>query len=74
MVEKELELEAFKQDSTDLEMEFEKEISRLEAVNKELRAKNEKYKFDIEELKDKYQKAQLKAGEDLQSIERELQF
>ncbi|KAJ1666433.1 NADH:ubiquinone oxidoreductase [Coemansia sp. RSA 1646] len=74
ITDKEVELEMFKNDSAELEVEFEKEISRLEAVNKELRAKNEKYKFEIDELKGKYQNAQLKAGEELQSIERELQF
>ncbi|KAI9506651.1 NADH:ubiquinone oxidoreductase [Coemansia spiralis] len=74
LLDKEMEIESFKADSLELDTELEKEIKRLEAVNAELRSKNEKYKFDIKELKEKYQKAQLKAGEDLQSIERELQF
>ncbi|KAJ1939728.1 NADH:ubiquinone oxidoreductase, partial [Linderina macrospora] len=64
----------FQVQSAELETELESEIERLEAINRELRTKNERYKFDIDELKDKYQKAQLKAGEDLASIERELQF
>ncbi|KAJ2550745.1 NADH:ubiquinone oxidoreductase, partial [Coemansia sp. RSA 1933] len=74
LADKEMEVEICRSDSVDLEVEFEKEISRLEAVIKELRARNEKYKFDVEELKGKYQTAQLKAGEEMQSIERELQF
>ncbi|KAJ2158239.1 NADH:ubiquinone oxidoreductase [Coemansia sp. RSA 552] len=71
---KELELAEFVAQSSELEAELEKEIERVEKTNKELRARNEKYRFDMEELKEKYQKAQLKAGEDLVSIERELQF
>ncbi|KAJ2732089.1 NADH:ubiquinone oxidoreductase [Coemansia sp. BCRC 34962] len=64
----------FQVQSAELEMELEKEISRLEATNSELRAKYDKCNFDLEGLKEKYQRAQLKAGEDLASIERELQF
>ncbi|KAJ2334924.1 NADH:ubiquinone oxidoreductase, partial [Coemansia sp. RSA 2673] len=64
----------FQVQSAELEMELEKEISRLEATNSELRAKYDKCNFDLESLKEKYQRAQLKAGEDLASIERELQF
>ncbi|KAI8319018.1 coiled-coil region of Nudel, partial [Martensiomyces pterosporus] len=74
LMDKELELEDFQVQSAELEAELEAEIERLDAVNTELRAKNEKYKFEVENLKEKYQKAQLKAGEDLASIERELQF
>ncbi|KAJ2754304.1 NADH:ubiquinone oxidoreductase, partial [Coemansia nantahalensis] len=71
---KELELAEYMAESSELETELEGEIKRVEAANAELRAKNERYKFDIAELKEKYQTAQLKAGEDLASIERELQF
>ncbi|KAJ2681465.1 NADH:ubiquinone oxidoreductase, partial [Coemansia spiralis] len=71
---KELELAEYMAESSELEAELESEIKRVEVANAELRAKNERYKFEIAELKEKYQTAQLKAGEDLASIERELQF
>ncbi|KAJ1726475.1 NADH:ubiquinone oxidoreductase [Coemansia biformis] len=71
---KEVELAEYMAESSELEAELESEIKRVEAANAELRAKNERYKFEIAELKEKYQSAQLKAGEDLESIERELQF
>ncbi|KAJ2892082.1 NADH:ubiquinone oxidoreductase, partial [Coemansia aciculifera] len=64
----------FQVQSAELEMELEKEINRLEATNSELRAKYDKCNYELESLKEKYQRAQLKAGEDLASIERELQF
>ncbi|KAJ2742208.1 NADH:ubiquinone oxidoreductase [Coemansia sp. BCRC 34301] len=64
----------FQVQSAELEMELEKEISRLEATNSELRAKYDKCNYELESLKEKYQRAQLKAGEDLASIERELHF
>ncbi|KAJ2476887.1 NADH:ubiquinone oxidoreductase, partial [Coemansia sp. RSA 2320] len=64
----------FQVQSAELEMELEKEISRLEATNSEVRAKYDRCHFELESLKEKYQRAQLKAGEDLASIERELQF
>ncbi|KAJ1720497.1 NADH:ubiquinone oxidoreductase [Coemansia erecta] len=73
-MDKELELEEFQVQSGELEAELESEIARLESALAELRARNEKYKHDIEDLKEKYQRVQLKAGEDLASIERELQF
>ncbi|KAJ1860345.1 NADH:ubiquinone oxidoreductase [Coemansia sp. RSA 2703] len=73
-MDKELELEEFQVQSSELETELESEIARLESALAELRVRNEKYKHDIEDLKEKYQRAQLKAGEDLASIERELQF
>ncbi|KAJ2780124.1 NADH:ubiquinone oxidoreductase [Coemansia javaensis] len=71
---KEMEMAEYVAESSELEAELENEIKRVEAANKELRAKNERYKHDIAGLKEKYQAAQLKAGEDLASIERELQF
>ncbi|KAJ2340008.1 NADH:ubiquinone oxidoreductase, partial [Coemansia sp. RSA 2671] len=74
LMDKEDALADFQVQSAELEMELEKEISRLEATNSELRAKYDKCNFDLEGLKEKYQRAQLKAGEDLASIERELQF
>ncbi|PIA15940.1 hypothetical protein COEREDRAFT_81643 [Coemansia reversa NRRL 1564] len=64
----------FVADSAELEREMEEEVRRVETANADLRAKNEKYKYEIADLKEKYQNAQLKAGEGLASIERELQF
>ncbi|KAJ1901026.1 NADH:ubiquinone oxidoreductase [Kickxella alabastrina] len=72
--EKQYELDDYQLQSAELETELEQEIERMEATINELRSRNEKYRMDMAELKEKYQHSQLKAGEDLASIERELQF
>ncbi|KAJ2542745.1 NADH:ubiquinone oxidoreductase [Coemansia sp. RSA 1853] len=71
---KDIELAEHQLQSSELEAELEQEIRHLEKANTDLRTKNERLKYELEELKRKYHAVELKSGKELESIERELHY